>query len=283
MGAMTGARTPPGEIRIVRRGHVRADEVDCAREMIGAVVAAGRIDPVVVRVRLTAGTCAGGPVLVQVNLRVCGAPARIQIAGRTARQAITAAAARLQRQIARLTVAWQPWPWPDPEKRSLGIPGAGAVARLKTYRMHLGTPSQATAFMNAMDYDVTLYTDAETGEDAIIYRAGPTGLCLSRQHSIRPPSLPVTLPLTINPRRVPQLAAVQAAHRLAEGWLPFVFYIDRRTRRGNLLYRRYDGDLGLIAPTPPETDDDTTTTQPSRPNVAHPRLEHPDPSRRGLR
>ncbi|WP_406108004.1 hypothetical protein [Micromonospora globbae] len=29
---------------------------------------------------------------------------------------------------------------------------------------------------------------------------------------------------------------------------PFVFYTDRDTRRGTLLYRRYDGDLGLVAP-----------------------------------
>ncbi|GAB3520773.1 hypothetical protein GCM10027575_48980 [Phytohabitans suffuscus] len=59
-------------------------------------------------------------MLVQVNLRVNGAPARIQIAGRAARQAITVAASRLERQVARLTAAWQPWPWPDPDKRSLG-------------------------------------------------------------------------------------------------------------------------------------------------------------------
>lgn len=239
---------PPAGIRIVRRGQVGDEDTDCAREAIGAVAATRRIDPAALRVRLTGGNCPGGPMLVQVNLRVCGAPARIQITGRTARQAITAAAGRLGRQIGRLTSAWEPWPWPDPDKRSLDLPGPGVVARLKTYRLHVGMPCQAAAFMNAMDFEVTLYTDVETGEDAIIYRAGPTGLCLSRQHSMHPPSMPVTLPMTVNPRRVPQLATVQAAHRLVEGWLPFVFFTDRHTRRGNLLYRRYDGDLGLIAP-----------------------------------
>jgi hypothetical protein len=29
-----------------------------------------------------------------------------------------------------------------------------------------------------------------------------------------------------------------------------VFYTYHASRRGNLLYRRYDGDLGLISPTP---------------------------------
>ena len=128
------------------------------------------------------------------------------------------------------------------------MPGDGAIARLKTVRLHAGMPCQAAAILNAMDYDAYLYTDAETGEDAIVYRAGPTGLCLARQHTRRPPALPVTLPLTINPRKTPILTPRQAATRLAQGWLPFVFYTDHDTRRGHLLYRRYDGDLGLITP-----------------------------------
>jgi hypothetical protein len=195
--------------------------------------------------------------LVQVNLRVCGAPARIQVPGRSMVTAIATAAARLQRQINRLTVAWEPWPWPDPERRPLAIPSEGAIARLKTVRLHVGMACQAAAILNAMDYDAYLYTDAETGEDAVIYRAGPTGLCLARQRTMRPPALPVTLPLTVNPRKTPTLTPHQAAHRLADGWLPFVFYTDHDTRRGNLLYRRYDGDLGLITPTTGDTEQPT--------------------------
>jgi hypothetical protein len=57
--------------------------------------------------------------------------------------------------------------------------------------------------------------------------------------------------VVVNPRRVPALTATQAADRLAAGWLPFLFYTDRDTRRGNLLYRRYDGNLSLITPTVP--------------------------------
>jgi hypothetical protein len=60
--------------------------------------------------------------------------------------------------------------------------------------------------------------------------------------------MPVTLPMTVNPHKVPVLTPAQAAHRLAECCLPFVFYTDPVTKRGNLLYRRYDHDLGLVAP-----------------------------------
>jgi hypothetical protein len=220
--------------------------------MISAVLAHHTKAAAGTRLRLAGAACASGPMLVQVNLRVCGAPARVQVAGRSAAAAIAAAAARLDRQIRRLSTAWEPWPWPDPERRVLGVPGHGQIARLKTYRLSVGMPCQASAVMNAMDYDVHLYTDAETGEDAIVYRAGPAGLCVARQHSMHPPSMPVTLSLTINPRKVPTLTPAMAADRLTEYWLPFVFFTDRDSRRGNVLYRRYDGDLGLISPMTPD-------------------------------
>lgn len=224
-------------------GTVSAAERDCAEAMISAVLIHHRGSAGIPRVRVSD---LGGTGVVQVNLRVCGAPARVQVAAEGVVTAISAAAARLERQVRRLTTAWEPWPWPDPERLSLGMPGEAPIARLKTHRLHIGMPCQAGAILNAMDYDVYLYTDAETGEDAVVYRAGPTGLQLARQRTMRPPSLPVTLPLTVNPRRTPTLTAGQAAARLAAGWLPFLFYTDLDTRRGNLLYRRYDGALGLL-------------------------------------
>jgi hypothetical protein len=101
--------------------------------------------------------------------------------------------------------------------------------------------------MNAMDYDAHLFHDRESGEDAVVYRAGPSGVRLARQHTMRPPR-PTATPLTVNPHRVPTLTEAQAAERLAQGWLPFLFYTDRPTGRGHLLYRRYDGHLGLVTP-----------------------------------
>jgi len=100
--------------------------------------------------------------------------------------------------------------------------------------------------MNAMDYDCHLFVDAETGEDALVYRAGCTGARLARQRTMRPPVSGV--PLTVNSRKVPALDVGEAAVWLADGWLPFMFFTDRATGRGNLLYRRYDGDLTLVRP-----------------------------------
>jgi hypothetical protein len=161
-------------VRIDPRGQVAEADVQPATATVGAVLDQHRITDGA-RVRLVGAVCAGGPTLVQINLRVHGAPARVQVAGPSSTVAIGTAAARLHRQIRRLTTAYEPWHWPDPERRPLGVPGPGRLHRHKAYRLHLVSPCQAVAFMNAMDYDVMLYTDAESGEDAVVYRSGPTG------------------------------------------------------------------------------------------------------------
>src|SRR5262245_33364937 len=136
------------------RGVVGADVRDCAEAMIRAVLAHHQRVADAARLRLAGANCAGGPMLVQVNLRVCGAPARVQVAGRTPAQAVAAGTARLACQIRRLSATGQAWPWPDPQRRPLGVPGPGRITRVKTVPLQTGTPWQASAVMTAMDYDV---------------------------------------------------------------------------------------------------------------------------------
>ena len=185
---------------------------------------------------------------MQVNLRVCGAPARIQTVGTDTAEAIAAGTARLDRQLDRLTTGWEPWPWPDPDRRALNAPGGRRIHRHKTYTLPVQRPCQATATLNAMDYDAFLFTDADTREDALVYRCGPAGVRLARQYTMRPPWPPTGPPLTVNPRSTLRLTISDATRQVAAGWLPFLFFTEADTGRGNLLYRRYDGGLGLITP-----------------------------------
>jgi sigma 54 modulation/S30EA-like ribosomal protein len=250
---MPAESAPPAPVAHVPRwtvaGMVTAGEKQDAGAAISEVLDRYRRAVGHTRIRISGAHCSDGPGLIQVNLRVNGAPARIQTSGRTMSDTISHATSRLDRQLHRLTTAWEPWPWPDPRRRPLAIPGLAPITRLKSFHLHLGAACQAAAYMSAMDYDVFLYTDAETGEDAVVYRCGPTGFSLARQKTMRPPSMPTLLPLTVNARKVPTLTPAQAAARLAEHWLPWLFYTDHRNRRGSLLYRRYDGDLGLITAT----------------------------------
>ncbi|MEV4511119.1 sigma 54 modulation/S30EA ribosomal C-terminal domain-containing protein [Dactylosporangium sp. NPDC049525] len=238
---------PAGDVDVRSRGPIGHDERQCARAMVAAVVARHHLAGGA-RVRLTGGHHPGGPLVVQVNLRVRGAPARIQVVGPNPAAAFSAAAVRLDRQVRRLSTAWEPWPWPDPERRALAIPGRDQITRRKTVPLRPRRTCQAASTLAAMDYDVHLLTDVDTGEDAVVYRAGPTGLRVARQHSMRPALTFGTPVPTVNSRRIPVLTPESAASHLAEFWLPFLFFTDQDTGRGRLLYRRYDGGVGLLSP-----------------------------------
>lgn len=54
--------------------------------------------------------------------------------------------------------------------------------------------------------------------------------------------------LTVNAIAAPRLAPSEARKELDALDSPFMFFADEDTGRGNVLYRRYDGDYGLIVP-----------------------------------
>ncbi len=233
------------------RGKLDPAFVGITREAVAAVVAASSNAAGPVRLRFTAGNCAAGPILLQINLRVRGEPARIQIAARTPQAAAGAAINRLERQIRRLGLRLDLTAWPLPFRRRLSAPGESAIARLKAVRLQVATAAQAAIRLSAMDYDAHLFTDPDTGDDAVIYCTGSEQLRVARQHTT--PSLQAVPAIQVDSRPAFVLDPAQAARRLAAAAVPFIFYTDGDTGRGNLLYRRYDGDLGLISPATVDT------------------------------
>lgn len=208
------------------------------------------------RVRLSTVHFAQERLLVQVNLRVRDTPTRMQ-AVTASMDDLSSALMRLDRQIVRAWTAWRPRPWPDRSHGPLSAPRAAVITRRKAVTPMRGTPVEAVAVMDAMDYDVHLFTDAESGEDAVVYRAGPSGLRLERQRRMYPPgwswsSPTVSAPpvaLIVNSRPTPALSEGVAVGRLREQALRFLFFTDPISGRGELLYPRWDGNLGLITPT----------------------------------
>ncbi len=207
-----------------------------------------------VRLRLTTLSGSRRPLVVQVNLRVRDTPARVQtlVAGI---DDVAPALARLDRQIVRVRGPWRPRPWPDPTRRALTAPSEAVITRRKSVVLRRGTPLDAVAVMDAMDYDVSLFADVETGEDAVVYRAGPSGLRLARQRHMYPPGwswsssvVPPPVPLIVNSVPTPELSEAAAVDRVCEQGLRFLFFTDPATGRGQLLYVRHDSSLGLITP-----------------------------------
>ena len=104
--------------------------------------------------------------------------------------------------------------------------------------------------MMQFDHDFYLFHDAHTGADAFIHRLRDDGRLALIESADTPPrtdarwlaveanrfSEPVTLESAIG-----EMNAVN--HR-------FVYFVDRDSARGSIVYRRYDGHYGVIEAAP---------------------------------
>jgi hypothetical protein len=242
------------EVFVSSGGQVSAPQAERVARAVGGVLDRHGVTGGA-RVRLKTGNCHRGPMIGQVSLRVDGTPARAQAVA-SGVDDLAPMLARLDRQIESVRAKrWSPRPWPDLTRRLLSVRADAVIARRQSVVAQRATPMEAVAAMDAMDYDVHLFTDVETGDDAVVYRAGPSGLRLARQHHMFPPGfsgashdLRPAVPLVVNSRPTPILAVQDAVRRAREYGLRFVFFTDPATGRGQLLYPRYDGNLGLLTP-----------------------------------
>lgn len=243
-----------GGIVVQTTGEVLDTARDHVRKQVGAFLRRLPDPWQPARIRLTAFTRRSTPwaALAQANLEVDGQPIRAQVATVFFHQAGRLLRARLAAQVARLGDPAAPRPWP-PHHPGAPAPvpstrGRAEIVRRKCYHLARCTPDRAALTMDVLDYDFHLFVDAETGQDSVLYRVGPTGYRLARLTGVAPPSTPVSVPLTINVHEVPRLTPEQAVERLDATELPFRFFRDATTDRGAVLYRRYDGEYGLITP-----------------------------------
>lgn len=122
------------------------------------------------------------------------------------------------------------------------------IVRYKSFGQARQTPEDAVIDLEAMDYDFWVFTDLASGYDSVVYRDVRTGR--HRLSSLGPmaqePEVEGLLGVSTVP--VPASTVPEAVQRLNLTGLPFVFFNDTATGRGSVLYHRYDGHYGLIAP-----------------------------------
>lgn len=117
------------------------------------------------------------------------------------------------------------------------------VVRHKSFSFGTLTPKDAVAEMEALEHDFHLYSDAETGQDAVVFRTLDGAYALSRSGNAG------TTPEGIEEGpEPPEMGLAEAENRLGLSGEPFLFFINAATGRGNVLYLRYDGHYGLISP-----------------------------------
>ncbi|MHA6794532.1 sigma 54 modulation/S30EA ribosomal C-terminal domain-containing protein [Pseudonocardia bannensis] len=203
-----------------------------------------------VRIRLTRLTdpTVTPPVIAQANVDLGDRILRVQVTADTAGEAADLLAARLRPRLERAAARHSP-------RRRAAEPSAGAAApagtapvlRRKSYTLARRTVDEALAEMDELDYDFHLFTEVGSGQDCVLYHdvAGPR---LAQLHPQPDRIAPHIAAVSVSSHPAPVLSLEQASHRLALSGLPFLFYRDRETDRGHLLYRRYDGNCGVVTP-----------------------------------
>jgi len=251
------------DLQVVLRGDLPEDISEYVRTRIERLGV--QLDEPVfhTRVRLTRepNPAFDRPVIAQGNVILKGRLARAQVAGRSPEEAVDLLADRLQGVLSRMKRDWEarrgarpePGQWrsdAQPTQRPPYFPRPveeRELLRHKSFTPRRIPPDEAAFEMDQLDYDFHLFTDAETARDAVIYRDGPTGYRLARVGTGPEPSS-TDPPITLDPVPPPRLNLDEARERLELGGLTFVFFVDRDTDRGAVLYHRYDGHYGLITP-----------------------------------
>lgn len=260
------APQPVPEVQVETRGEMSPDAAGYARDKIQALLDRTREPVLYARVKLTAmaNPAMERPAVAQANLDVNGRPARAHVAAATMTEAVDRLQDRLAEQLARLAQHWEarrggrPLPGPH-EWRHGGEPAhrpdyyprppeERQVVRHKSFSLARESPDEAAFELESMDYGFQLFTDIGSGEDSVLYRAGPTGYRLAQLHPQPQLSGPIAVPLTVSDLPTPRMNVDEAKQRLDASGFPFVFFADEATGRGNVLYHRYDGHYGLVTP-----------------------------------
>ncbi|MFS8102195.1 HPF/RaiA family ribosome-associated protein [Lentzea alba] len=262
-----GHQAAAPEVQVSEHGTFPLGVADYAREKVAAVLPLAHEPVLSARVRLTRheDPAVELPVVVQVNLDVNGRMIRAVAEGPTTREAVDVVEGRLRHRLERAARHWEairgvepsaePHEWRHgelPEHRPGWFPrpvDEREIVRHKSFTPARITLDEAAFEMDQMDYDFHLFTEQNTGQDSVLYRAGPTGYRLAQVDPAPVEQLSGhSTPMTISAVPAPLLSTDEAVTRLEATGLPFLFFLEGEHARGHVLYHRYDGHYGLLSP-----------------------------------
>ena len=201
------------------------------------------------------------PAVAKVSLDVSGRSIRAHVAAEGMPEAIDLLERRLRRNLTALeelrrahrheTGAAPPGEWRHgnlPSERPGTFPRAAEereLVRRKTFSLSTLTPDEAAVEMSMLDYDFHLFTNAETGVENVVHRGADGTISVT---TTGPTSGAAATTIAVDPVPAAVMLPEDAIERLNLTGERFVFYVDAQTRRGSVLYVRYDGHYGLIEP-----------------------------------
>jgi len=254
------------DVEVSTRGRVGTADKRYAEEKIARV---GKLAPrpvlfARVILREEANPSLQRRAVAEGNLDVSGRIVRAQVAAPRVREAVDLLEERLRRRLEELSEHLEArrqesgvaelgeWRHGDlPTGRPDYFPRPVDERELvvhKTLADGVQTPDEAALDMRLLDYDFYLFTNAVTGEDNLLYRLPGEGFGWAQTTPTADSADRYALALSAELTPPTTMPVEQAMERLDVSGEPFVFYLDAESGRGNVLYRRYDGNYGLITP-----------------------------------
>lgn len=224
--------TQPVPVEVTLRGNVGSFAGEYAHDKISGALGVGHVPVRNARVVLDwrRDPAVERPAVAEASADVDGRPVRAKTAAATMPEAVDELVERLRRQLVSLhdrtrTLQRQPTP-PPPLPFAPRPEDEREVVRHKSFASAPMTVEEAAYEMELLDHAFFLYREVATDAPALVYRL-PDG-----QYAAACPPPPLT--------------DAQARTRLETFDEPFVFYLDRDSGEGKVLYHRYDGHYGLI-------------------------------------
>jgi ribosome-associated translation inhibitor RaiA len=246
------------DITVHSEGEIAAADEAYGREKIERLVARAAPAPVVwarldLNVSADPSRALGAEAKVQVDAG--GRRVRAQVAASTVRESVDLLERRLRRRLeaardraasGRLRHRDDAWHRGDEPSSRPPVydrpPGERRIVRRKPVAPAPITPEHAVIAATDLDYDFYLFENADLGADCVVVHDGDDWYLMA------PAGRTDDLTAVPASREAAVAREVEDARSLLDlGGGPFVFFLEPRSSRGRVLYRRYDGHYGLLA------------------------------------
>lgn len=250
--------------QISTKGGVSAPVVERARERLGRVGTHCRepITHVELRVTIDKNHPGAEHARAEATLEVKHGPVRAHESAPTVDEAIDGMIERLRRRLDRhesrlhrigskrhngvaANGSWHHADVSSAPRHPAPLHGAPTkVVRRKSFATSPMTVEEAAFDLDVLDHDFYLFQEADSGAIALLSRAGDGRLRLEIPKSAAPPESEV---VPVDQVDGPILLDLAGARRILDaGNEPFIFHRVSEDHCGQVLYRRFDGDYGMI-------------------------------------
>jgi hypothetical protein len=261
----------PEQIEVRAHGPVPDNDVARARAGLAAAIAgapvrvrSARVDLVDARADGTDGTDSadgdgGATATAQARLDVDGRTVHAVAPAATLAAAIDAVCDRMRSQLTHfdeepvrtrpmhgLRGVWRHGDAPGERPAYAYRPAADrTIVRTKTYDPAPVSVEEAVRAASLLDVDFFLFTNATTGNDAVVRRVDGNTWALVEAHRSHIADARAAADVAM------RCTVTEATELLNVSNARFVFFIEPQVRRLHALYRRYDGNYALITPASP--------------------------------